>query len=223
MSQTQKSEIMKCKGFNNSMIISEDTCLDVQASDLEFSSMRDVICSLIETHAKDIQENITNSPIFSAVLKQAADAKYEWEIAKNKMLDAAFPDGHDLVTEWSLNYNTSTLSWNEVPAGATGPAEVKTMAVAEDVVRTIQGKHAMVDCIETCIRYLIEVHAKDAVDFITASDAFKNFKKMLAKAKLEFEQEKVAMINMCFSEKEQEHIAEWSLDYDTCKLSYKLV
>lgn len=219
MSQTQKSETMKVNGYTHTAGVPEEVCLDVQAADIQFASMRDIICSLIETHAKDIHETITSSAIFKSYLKMAADAKYEWEQSKRAMLYTMFPDGQDLITDWSLDYTTCVLSWNEVPAGTIKPIEKKSIEISKDVVSGVQEKHALVDCLETIIRYLAEVHASDVVDVITPSDAFKNLQKLLTDAKMDFEHAKQGMLNTTFGE-EISTVTNWSLDYSSCILTY---
>lgn len=232
MNQNMKSETTKTQSkikditsrlAVRNLNVPEDICLDVQADHVAFESQRDLLCALIEQHAKDLTDTITGGCIFKSYLKMAAEAKKDWENAKVNMLKQVLGEDKDRLEQWTLDYGSHVLTY-VMAVGAKGQTEegYQYKDIDPAIVKNIQDKHAMYDCVQTVIQTLVEMHANDVADIITPSPVFAGFQNIMIEAKKAFELAKNEMQQTVFTPEERQNMISWNLDYQTCKIKYKL-
>ena len=78
---------------------------DIQTKDLKVQAMQSVITNLMEMHAMDESPAVLTSNVFITYQSMLVDAKREFELAKDKMInDVLDKSTQRKVTKWSLNY-----------------------------------------------------------------------------------------------------------------------
>lgn len=96
----------------------------------------------------------------------------------------------------------------------------QTILVNEDMVNEIQMKDATEQSMKSTIAAYLETHALDETDKALSSPVFVSYQKKAAEAGIEFRKAKDAMIADLFSAEERARGINWSLDYDSCTLTY---
>lgn len=76
----------------------------------EESSYKDVIMTLLEMHKGDPDGSSIDNPVFKAYQEKYANAKAEYEMAKNQITEEYIPDClKEHKTEWNLDFATGEL------------------------------------------------------------------------------------------------------------------
>ena len=98
----------------------------------------------------------------------------------------------------------------------------KEIIIAKDDVTDIQTKDFKVQTIQNVITQLMEMHALDENPVVLTSPVFMAYQDQLVKAKIDFESSKDVLVNKYLTPDVQKKVARWSLNYNTCTLTYAL-
>lgn len=215
------NQILKFENTKQQITIDKDTCDDIRVADINFQSQKSVIINLLETHAMNLKDTLTQTVLFVSLLKRAAEAMQEWDSLKQNMLktyveDAGrVPDG-SVVTDWKLDYTTGILD-------ITFAKDVKQVERTEVIDKELCGKikktqiayNAIIDIVST----IIEKHSMDAKDTIINNPTFSWFNDLQARALTEFMNVKSDMMNSYLTDEERACNVTWNLSFDDCKLT----
>lgn len=215
------NQILKFENTEQQITIDKDTCDDIRVADINFQSQKSVIINLLETHAMNLKDTLTQTVLFVSLLKRAAEAMQEWDSLKQNMLktyveDAGrVPDG-SVVTDWKLDYTTGILD-------ITFAKDVKQVERTEVIDKELCGKikktqiayNAITDIVST----IIEKHSMDAKDTIINNPTFSGFNDLQARALTEFMDVKSDMMNSYLTDEELACNVTWNLSFDDCKLT----
>ena len=215
------NQILKFENTKQQITIDKDTCDDIRVADINFQSQKSVIINLLETHAMNLKDTLTQTVLFVSLLKRAAEAMQEWDSLKQNMLktyveDAGrVPDG-SVVTDWKLDYTTGILD-------ITFAKDVKQVERTEVIDKELCGKikktqiayNAITDIVST----IIEKHSMDAKDTIINNSTFSGFNDLQARALTEFMNVKSDMMNSYLTDEERACNVTWNLSFDDCKLT----
>lgn len=215
------NQILKFENTKQQITIDKDTCDDIRVADINFQSQKSVIINLLETHAMNLKDTLTQTVLFVSLLKRVAEAMQEWDSLKQNMLktyveDAGrVPDG-SVVTDWKLDYTTGILD-------ITFAKDVKQVERTEVIDKELCGKikktqiayNAITDIVST----IIEKHSMDAKDTIINNPTFSGFNYLQARALTEFMNVKSDMMNSYLTDEERACNVTWNLSFDDCKLT----
>lgn len=215
------NQILKFENTKQQITIDKDTCDDIRVADINFQSQKSVIINLLETHAMNLKDTLTQTVLFVSLLKRAAEAMQEWDSLKQNMLktyveDAGrVPDG-SVVTDWKLDYTTGILD-------ITFAKDVKQVERTEVIDKELCGKikktqiayNAITDIVST----IIEKHSMDAKDTIINNPTFSGFNDLQVRALTEFMNVKSDMMNSYLTDEERACNVTWNLSFDDCKLT----
>lgn len=215
------NQILKFENTKQQITIDKDTCDDIRVADINFQSQKSVIINLLETHAMNLKDTLTQTVLFVSLLKRAAEAMQELDSLKQNMLktyveDAGrVPDG-SVVTDWKLDYTTGILD-------ITFAKDVKQVERTEVIDKELCGKikktqiayNAITDIVST----IIEKHSMDAKDTIINNPTFSGFNDLQARALTEFMNVKSDMMNSYLTDEERACNVTWNLSFDDCKLT----
>lgn len=215
------NQILKFENTKQQITIDKDTCDDIRVADINFQSQKSVIINLLETHAMNLKDTLTQTVLFVSLLKRAAEAMQEWDSLKQNMLktyveDAGrVPDG-SVVTDWKLDYTTGILD-------ITFAKDVKQVERTEVIDKELCGKikktqiayNAITDIVST----IIEKHSMDAKDTIINNPTFSGFNDLQAHVLTEFMNVKSDMMNSYLTDEERACNVTWNLSFDDCKLT----
>ena len=215
------NQILKFENTKQQITIDKDTCDDIRVADINFQSQKSVIINLLETHAMNLKDTLTQTVLFVSLLKRVAEAMQEWDSLKQNMLktyveDAGrVPDG-SVVTDWKLDYTTGILD-------ITFAKDVKQVERTEVIDKELCGKikktqiayNAITDIVST----IIEKHSMDAKDTIINNQTFSGFNDLQARALTEFMNVKSDMMNSYLTDDERACNVTWNLSFDDCKLT----
>ena len=215
------NQILKFEDTKQQITIDKDTCDDIRVADINFQSQKNNIINLLETHAMDLADTLTQTVLFMSLLKRVADAMQEWDSLKQDMLkknveDAGkIPDG-SVITDWKLDYTTGILD-------ITFAKDVKQVERTEVIDKELCGKikktqiayNAITDIVST----IIEKHSMDAKDTIINNPTFSGFNVLQARALTEFMNVKSDMMNSYLTDEERACNVTWNLSFDDCKLT----
>lgn len=95
-----------------------------------------------------------------------------------------------------------------------------TKQINQETVNDIQIKDASYQSSQDVIIRLLETHSADVKQDLIGSTIFEQFQKQVAEKKIAFEQSKTDMLAANFTQEEISQIKNWSLDYNTCVLTY---
>lgn len=215
------NQILKFENTKQQITIDKDTCDDIRVADINFQSQKSVIINLLETHAMNLKDTLTQTVLFVSLLKRVAEAMQEWDSLKQNMLktyveDAGrVPDG-SVVTDWKLDYTTGILD-------ITFAKDVKQVERTEVIDKELCGKikktqiayNAITDIVST----IIEKHSMDTKDTIINNPTFSGFNGLQARALTEFMNAKSDMMNSYLTDEERACNVTWNLSFDDCKLT----
>lgn len=97
-----------------------------------------------------------------------------------------------------------------------------TKQINQETVNDIQIKDASYQSSQDVIIRLLETHSADINQDLIGSPIFDQFQKQVAEKKIAFEQSKTDMLAANFTQEEISQIKNWSLDYNTCTLTYQV-
>lgn len=215
------NQILKFENTKQQITIDKDTCDDIRVADINFQSQKSVIINLLETHAMDIKDTLTQTVLFVSLLKRVAEALKEWDSLKQDMLKAyvedagKIPDGYT-IADWKLDYTTGILD-------ITFAKDVKQVERTEVIDKELCGKikwtqiayNAITDIVST----IIEKHSMDAKDTIINNPTFSGFNDLQTRALTEFMDAKSDMMNSYLTDEERACNVTWNLSFDDCKLT----
>jgi hypothetical protein len=215
------NQILKFENTKQQITIDKDTCDDIRVADINFQSQKSNIINLLETHAMNLKDTLTQTVLFVSLLKRVTEAMQELDFLKQNMLktyveDAGrVPDG-SVVTDWKLDYTTGILD-------ITFAKDVKQVERTEVIDKELCGKikktqiayNAITDIVST----IIEKHSMDAKDTIINNPTFSGFNDLQARALTEFMNVKSDMMNSYLTDEERACNVTWNLSFDDCKLT----
>lgn len=215
------NQILKFENTKQQITIDKDTCDDIRVADINFQSQKSNIINLLETHAMNLKDTLTQTVLFVSLLKRVTEAMQEWDFLKQNMLktyveDAGrVPDG-SVVTDWKLDYTTGILD-------ITFAKDVKQVERTEVIDKELCGKikktqiayNAITDIVST----IIEKHSMDAKDTIINNPTFSGFNDLQARVLTEFMNVKSDMMNSYLTDEERACNVTWNLSFDDCKLT----
>lgn len=215
------NQILKFKDTKQQITIDKDTRDDIRVADINFQSQKNNIINLLETHAMDLADTLTQTVLFMSLLKRVADAMQEWDSLKQDMLkknveDAGkIPDG-SVITDWKLDYTTGILN-------VTFAKDVKqverTEVIDSELCSKIKGTQIVYNAIADIISTIIEKHSMDAKDTIINNPTFNGFYDRQAQALTAFMNAKSTMMDSCLTDEERSRNVTWNLSFDDCKLT----
>lgn len=215
------NQILKFENTKQQITIDKDTCDDIRVADINFQSQKSVIINLLETHAMNLKDTLTQTVLFVSLLKRVAEAMQEWDSLKQNMLktyveDAGrVPDG-SVVTDWKLDYTTGILD-------ITFAKDVKQVERTEVIDKELCGKikktQIVYNAIADIVSTIIEKHSMDAKDTIINNPTFNGFNDRQAQALTAFMDAKSVMMDSYLTDEERACNVTWNLSFDDCKLT----
>lgn len=215
------NQILKFENTKQQITIDKDTCDDIRVADINFQSQKSNIINLLETHAMNLKDTLTQTVLFVSLLKRVTEAMQEWDFLKQNMLktyveDAGrVPDG-SVVTDWKLDYTTGILDITFAKdVKQVEHTEVIDKELCDKIKKTQIAYNAITDIVST----IIEKHSMDAKDTIINNPTFSGFNDLQTHALTEFMDAKSGMMNSYLTDEERACNVTWNLSFDDCKLT----
>lgn len=215
------NQILKFENTKQQITIDKDTCDDIRVADINFQSQKSVIINLLETHAMDIKDTLTQTVLFVSLLKRVAEALKEWDSLKQGMLKAyvedagKIPDGYT-IADWKLDYTTGIL---DITFAKDVKQVERTEVIDKELCDKIKGTQIAYNAITDIVSTIIEKHSMDAKDTIINNPTFSGFNDLQTRALTEFMDAKSGMMNSCLTDEERACNVTWNLSFDDCKLT----
>lgn len=215
------NQILKFENTKQQITIDKDTCDDIRAADINFQSQKSNIINLLETHAMNLKDTLTQTVLFVSLLKRVAEAMQEWDFLKQNMLktyveDAGrVPDG-SMVTDWKLDYTTGIL---DITFAKDVKQVERTEVIDKELCDKIKKTQIAYNAITDIVSTIIEKHSMDAKDTIINNPTFSGFNDLQARALTEFMNAKSDMMNSYLTDEERACNVTWNLSFDDCKLT----
>lgn len=215
------NQILKFENTKQQITIDKDTCDDIRVADINFQSQKSVIINLLETHAMDLKDTLTQTVLFVSLLKRVAEALKEWDSLKQGMLKAyvedagKIPDGYT-IADWKLDYATGTL---DITFAKDVKQVERTEVIDKELCDKIKGTQIAYNAITDIVSTIIEKHSMDAKDTIINNPTFSGFNDLQTRALTEFMDAKSGMMNSYLTDEERACNVTWNLSFDDCKLT----
>lgn len=215
------NQILKFENTKQQITIDKDTCDDIRVADINFQSQKSVIINLLETHAMDIKDTLTQTVLFVSLLKRVAEALKEWDSLKQDMLKAyvedagKIPDGYT-IADWKLDYTTGIL---DITFAKDVKQVERTEVIDKELCGKIKGTQIAYNAITDIVSTIIEKHSMDAKDTIINNPTFSGFNDLQTRALTEFMDAKSDMMNSYLTDEERACNVTWNLSFDDCKLT----
>lgn len=215
------NQILKFENTKQQITIDKDTCDDIRVADINFQSQKSVIINLLETHAMNLKDTLTQTVLFVSLLKRVAEAMQEWDSLKQNMLktyveDAGrVPDG-SVVTDWKLDYTTGIL---DITFAKDVKQVERTEGIDKELCDKIKRTQIAYNAITDIVSTIIEKHSMDPKDTIINNPTFSGFNGLQARALTEFMNAKSDMMNSYLTDEERACNVTWNLSFDDCKLT----
>lgn len=215
------NQILKFENTKQQITIDKDTCDDIRVADINFQSQKSVIINLLETHAMNLKDTLTQTVLFVSLLKRVAEAMQEWDSLKQNMLktyveDAGrVPDG-SVVTDWKLDYTTGIL---DITFAKDVKQVERTEGIDKELCNKIKRTQIAYNAITDIVSTIIEKHSMDTKDTIINNPTFSGFNGLQARALTEFMNAKSDMMNSYLTDEERACNVTWNLSFDDCKLT----
>ena len=78
------NQILKFENTKQQITIDKDTCDDIRVADINFQSQKSNIINLLETHAMNLKDTLTQTVLFVSLLKRVTEAMQEWDFFKTE-------------------------------------------------------------------------------------------------------------------------------------------
>lgn len=215
------NQILKFENTKQQITIDKDTCDDIRVADINFQSQKSIIINLLETHAMNLKDTLTQTVLFVSLLKRVAEAMQEWDSLKQNMLktyveDAGrVPDG-SVVPDWKLDYTTGIL---DITFAKDVKQVERTEGIDKELCNKIKRTQIAYNAITDIVSTIIEKHSMDAKDTIINNPTFSGFNGLQARALTEFMNAKSDMMNSYLTDEERACNVTWNLSFDDCKLT----
>jgi hypothetical protein len=215
------NQILKFENTKQQITIDKDTCDDIRVADINFQSQKSNIINLLETHAMNLKDTLTQTVLFVSLLKRVTEAMQELDFLKQNMLktyveDAGrVPDG-SVVTDWKLDYTTGIL---DITFAKDVKQVERTEVIDKELCDKIKKTQIAYNAITDIVSTIIEKHSMDAKDTIINNPTFSGFNDLQARALTEFMNVKSDMMNSYLTDDERACNVTWNLSFDDCKLT----
>lgn len=221
MSQMNRSEITeqmnKVTPFQTGttkkkkLIVSDDIVQELQACDVMYTSLKSQLANMIETHSKDLKDNLTTAPLFIGLIKSAAADCKEFEKAKFVLTKQLSAEKGYQITEWTCDYESKCVTYEVVKYNA---SKDKIIVIPEDVLEPLWEAQLYHKVVSDVITWLTDMHANDKKDTITTSAVFKGVLAMKARLFEEYDKAKMEMYQTNVPANVKAKYSNWSLSYD---------
>lgn len=226
MSQTKKSETirnlknvipMKVTTKNKEYAASDDVVAELNTTDVMYSSFKNLLANMIETHSKDGSDSLTKAPIFLGLIESAAENYKDFEKAKYTLEDELPVDDGHMIIEWNCDYVTHKVTYEIIKES--NDTKSKKISVPEEICDKVWDAQLKHQVVSDVISWLNDTHANDKKDVITSSPVFKGF--VLLKARLldDFSKAKDEMYNSVVPVEDKGKFSNWTLSYKTGELT----
>ena len=215
------NQILKFENTKQQITIDKDTCDDIRVADINFQSQKSNIINLLETHAMNLKDTLTQTVLFVSLLKRVTEAMQEWDFLKQNMLktyveDAGrVPDG-SVVTDWKLDYTTGIL---DITFAKDVKQVERTEVIDKELCDKIKKTQIAYNAITDIVSTVIEKHSMDAKDTVINNPTFSGFNDLQTHALTELMNVKSDMMNSYLTDEERACNVTWNLSFDDCKLT----
>lgn len=221
MSQMKKSEITErmnkvtsisaAKAKKKEFLASEEIVQELHACDVMYTSLKSQLANMIETHAKDPKNTLTQAPLFLGLIKSAAENCKEFEKAKFLLAKQIPVDAGYEITDWSCDYESKRVTYEEVKIISKNE---KSITIPEDVWTSVWNMQLHHQVVADVITWLTDTHANDKKDIISSSEVFKGLLELKARLFDDYDHAKISMYASQVPTEDKAKYTNWSLSFD---------